>query len=96
MRELYISERAQRDIRNVFVYLEENWPKSVKIDFQKELFRTIRILRRNPDIFPEMEDAGIYKAVVTKHNSILYSFNDSQVEILMIFDTRLHPQKRKK
>ncbi len=96
MYKLLISDRAQSDIRNVFAYLIENWPESVRIKFEQELFKTVQILKKDPEIFPLTDLKDIRKAVITKHNSILYSFHTSkgEIRIVRIFDTRLHPKKR--
>ena len=94
-RRLVISNRAKNDIRNIHLYLTENWSESVERKFWKQLAHTVKLLRENPSLFPETDLPGYYKAVVTKHNSIFYSYNSSSVKIIRVFDTRLHPKKRR-
>jgi len=96
MRKLYFSQKALSDIQQVFAYLDANWPEKVRLDFQEEFSRTLQILQNTPTTFPQSDLDGILKAVVTKHNSILYSFDDSEIRIMSVFDNRLHPKKRRK
>jgi plasmid stabilization system protein ParE len=97
MREVIISTRAQKNIESLFDYLETNWSKKVKKEFALKLYKTIQLVRINPESFPKSTINSKYsKCVINKQATIYYSFNNKQLIILALFDTRQNPKKTNK
>lgn len=65
-----------------------------KVRFCQRVGRSIAIIKNNPESFPESQKKkGLRKCVVTKHNTLYYSFDAEKIYILTVFDTRQHPNK---
>ena len=94
MREIIISTRAQKNIENIFNYLELKWSEKVKKEFALKLYNAIKIIRVNPESFPKSEYNFNYnKCVISKQSTIYYRYNSKQIKILSLFDTRQNPTK---
>jgi plasmid stabilization system protein ParE len=56
----------------------------------------IRIISEHPSRYPFIhQSSGLRKAVLTKHNIILYREQPEHIEIISIFDPRQDPGKIK-
>ena len=53
MREIIISTRAQKNIENLFNYLELKWSERIKKEFALKLYNAIKTIRINPESFPK-------------------------------------------
>jgi plasmid stabilization system protein ParE len=54
----------------------------------------INVIAEHPSRYPIIHQASeLRKAVLTKHNIILYREKDAHIEIISIFDTRQNPDK---
>jgi hypothetical protein len=38
---------------------------------------------------------GIHQVLITKHNLLIYRLNKDRIELLVFYDTRQHPKKKK-
>jgi plasmid stabilization system protein ParE len=87
------SPLAEQDFENILEYLAENWDNSVTnqlIDLTEEVVGQIS---NNPRQYPLIfKKEKIRKCVLTKHNTLFYRDNKSQVDILRIYDTRQDPK----
>lgn len=85
-REVIISKTAEKNLDEIFDYLEGRWSSKVKQNFIKELEKALEILKEEPNIFPEsLTYKGLRKCVVTKHNIIFYRFNSKRIKIVAVF-----------
>lgn len=97
IRNVYLSPVAARKLGEIIEYLENNWPDSVKTDFINKLDRSKKIISKYPESFPESKAMqGLFRCVITKHNTLFYRVRKNDIEIAAIFDTRQHPKKIKK
>lgn len=87
------SPLAEQDFENILEYLAENWDNSVTnqlIDLTEEIVGQIS---NNPRQYPLIfKKEKIRKCVLTKHNTLFYRDNKSQVDILRVYDTRQDPK----
>ncbi|KAB8155882.1 type II toxin-antitoxin system RelE/ParE family toxin [Kordia sp. TARA_039_SRF] len=96
-REVKISENAEEKLKNLLIYLIENWSKKVQLNFIKKLNSSINLIRSNPLMFPEIKkNAKIYKCVVTKQTTLFYKFDAKTIFIIAFFDNRQDPSKLKR
>jgi len=94
MREITISNLAQKNIEILFNHLELKWSKKVKKKFAIKLYDTLKIIQINPESFPKSGYNPIYhKCVLSKQTTIYYKYNSKQIRILSLFDTRQNPTK---
>jgi len=86
------SPLAESDFENILDYLCENWDIKVARQFMDLTEEIIGQISFNPRQFPVIfKKEKIRKCVLTKHNTLFYRYNNSQVEILRIYDTRQDP-----
>lgn len=65
----------------------------VKSEFVKKLDRNIKIIKVQPESFPESQkESGLRKCVITKHTTLYYRFDSRQIKIVAIFDNRQNPE----
>ena len=97
MREITISNRAQKNIEILLNQLELKWSEKVKKKFALKLYDTLKIIKISPESFPKSGyNSNYHKCVLSKQTTIYYKFNSKQIRILSIFDTRQNPLKIKK
>lgn len=97
MREIVLTPSAKKNINAIFEFLELKWSLKVKDEFANKLYKTIKIVAKNPESFPASEIQAKYrKCVITKHNTLYYHFNNKHIVVISVFDTRQNPKKIKK
>lgn len=91
------SPKAINSFENVIEYLDKHWTLKEVINFVKHSEKTIQIISQNPYLFRRSEKQNIHEVLVTKHNLLLYQVigKIKKVELLVFFDTRQHPKKKK-
>jgi len=96
-RKVIISQIAEKRLEILFEYLLDAWSYKVKTDFINKLDKNIQIIKNQPESFPESEkESGLRKCVITKQTTLYYEFNNKEIHILSLFDTRQDPKKLKK
>lgn len=96
MRRIVYSKIAKEKLIDLLEFLEVRWSIKTRDKFIKKLDFVINLLETDPEIFPKSEiNSKQHKCVVTKQTTIYYRFNDKQIRILSIFDTRQNPSKIK-
>jgi plasmid stabilization system protein ParE len=92
-----ISPQAQKDIKNILSYLEENWTQTVIDNFLLKLKTFYTIVSINPQVFGYYDKRrGIRNYAITRQNVIYYRNKRNVVEIITVFDSRQHPKKLRK
>ncbi len=85
---------ARADLDNVLAYLAENWGVFVLENFLALYEAKIAVIAEWPARYPFINiPKRLRKAVLTRHNIILYREEAEQVTIISIFDTRQDPEK---
>jgi hypothetical protein len=55
------------------------------------------LIQKDPEIFPKSEaNKKIRKCVISKQTTLYYNFNNQEIRLLSLFDTRQNPSKIKK
>ena len=89
-----LTAHAKADLENISGYLAEKWNLSVLENFLALYEAKIMIISEYPSRYPIIhKPSQLRKAVLTKHNIILYRETTEQIEIISIFDTRQDPGK---
>ena len=93
-RKVVISKTAEKKLNKLFEYLVKEWSVKVKTQFVEKLDSAIRIIKNQPEIFPESKKGnGLRKCVITKQTTLYYRFNSKRIDIVTVFDTRQNPEK---
>jgi plasmid stabilization system protein ParE len=90
MREVILSKQAADKLAKLLNYLETQWSERVKQNFIKKFDDSVKAVL----LFPESTEKsnlkkGLHRCVVTKQTTFYYQFNDSEIQIITIFDTRM-------
>ena len=89
------TDNALSELKVTFEYIEQNWTKKELKILSNEIERTINLISKNPNLFPQSETKNIRRAVIKKLNTIYYRIKDEKnIEILSFFSNRQHPDKR--
>ena len=87
------SPSSEKDIVGILDYLTSHWDKKVANHFIALTQNILSQLAINPKQFPIInKNERVRKCVLTKHNTLFYRENQTQIEILRIYDTRQNPQ----
>jgi plasmid stabilization system protein ParE len=95
-KEIIWSPKAQLSFHRVIKYLTKNWTEREVRSFVQKSYSLIQLISKGKVKFRKSESKGIYEVPITKHNLLLYKFNEKRVELLLFFDTRQHPKKKLK
>ncbi len=88
-----ISNKAEQDLLNIEMYLLEKWNISVLEDFFDKFQEAIKILLEKKVLFQKYEDTHFHKYLLTKHNSIIYSYGDEVLYIHRILQNFQNPEE---
>ena len=83
---------ANKALENLADYLFTTWGLNVLENFLALYEAKILLIAEYPKRYPYIhQPSGLRKAVLTKHNVILYREGSINVEIISVFDTRQNP-----
>jgi plasmid stabilization system protein ParE len=97
MRKVVLSKRASDKLEKLLNYLETEWSENVKQNFIKKFDDSVQVI----SLFPEATEKSnlkkrLHRCVVTEQTTIYYQFNDFEIQIITIFDTRMNPNRLKR
>ncbi len=85
---------AKADLENISAWLAEKWNLKVLDNFLSLYEARAIVIAEYPSRYPVIHPhSQLRKAVLTKHNIILYREKEEHIEIISIFDTRQDPEK---
>lgn len=96
---VYLSELAETKLLKLSEYLLEKWNLKTRDKFINKLTEKIKQISLQPKSCPQSSDFnGLFKCVVTKQTTFYYRINSdlNEIEIIILFDTRQHPDKLNK
>lgn len=92
---IYSREVVDRLV-DVLDYLEHKWTMKVADHFAFTFFSRIEELKQNPKIGRlSLKDKNIRSIIITRHNQLYYKYNDQNITLASLIDTRQHPSKNK-
>lgn len=91
---VYFSDKAVENLHTIVTYLKSEWPPQVLKVFFDQLDKVKSILSKYPESFECSKiKKGIYRCVMSKHNTMFYRIKKNEVEIIVIFDARQNQKK---
>ena len=91
------SALADEKLQHLLLFLQENWSKSVRVNFLEAMNSTIAILAENPKAFPIVSDShAVRRCVITSQTSILYELQNDTIYVLTLTDSRQDPTNWRK
>ena len=86
--------KAEERFDEIIYYLQENSSEKVVINFISKTNKKLFEIKLSPTMFSKSDKMGIYEALITKHNLLLYRVEGNRIELLTFFDTRQNPNKK--
>ena len=86
---------AEETFESVIEYLEEEWTEKEVSNFIRKTNALIKQIEKYPYQYKSSSFHAVRKAVITKHNSLIYHVNEKaeQIEIYTFWDNRKDPSK---
>ena len=90
------SKESKLQFNRITAYIRIKWTEKEVDEFIYKLSNFEKLVRQFPEIYPTSK-AGLRRAVLTKHNSVIYRIDQKNllIRVYTIFDTRQHPDKLK-
>lgn len=79
--------QAKKDFWNNIDYLEAEWSEKVAFDFIQKVNSTIELLKNDNVLFIKTNYKSVYKIVITKHISLYYRIENTNLELLRFWNT---------
>ncbi len=96
MRKLVITTLARENLKEVLEFIKIRFGKNSSKKFAKKLYKSLDLIIGNPELFPKSKfNNRMRKCVITKQSTVYYTFNNYEIKVLMVFDTRQNPNKIK-
>lgn len=94
MRKIVFSPRSKFQLESLLNYLEIRFSVLTKKKFISKLDNAVIIIQKDPDTFPKSNSNKIIrKCVISKQTTLYYKFNNQEIRLLSLFDTRQNPTK---
>lgn len=92
---LIFLEPAIIDLENAFQYYEEK-VNGLGIEFENEVIEVVKLIRRNPSLFP-IKFATVHEALIKRFPYIItYEVLEKKIVVLAVFNTNQNPKKKVK
>ncbi len=88
-----LSDDAEQDLLNIETYLIRFWNPKVLENFIEKFENGIEILLKRNVYFEKYENTNLYKYLLTKHNTLIYSYNDDVLLIHRILQNFQDPEE---
>ena len=90
------TKRAKINFGKIVKHLESSFGEKTAKAFVQKSFVITEILSEYPQIGSvEINEKKVRGIIITKHNKLFYRFNENEIIILNIFDTRQDPKEKR-
>ncbi len=79
----------------IIKYLEKEWTQK---EIEKLILNTQKVIHQIGSDSIKFKSSGkknIHEVLATKHNLLIYRIQKNQIDLLVFYDTRQHPKKKK-
>jgi plasmid stabilization system protein ParE len=91
-----ISERAEKNLDEIVVYLENEWSVRVRDKYLSIVKKKVELISQNPFSYPSsVKRKNIHRCVLTKHSILYFRIKDDEIEVITIQDARRDPKSLK-
>jgi len=93
MRKIVLSQQAANKMEKLLQYLETEWSEKTKQNFLNKFDQSVRFVSLYPEATEKSQlKVGLHRCVVTKQTTFYYLFDDTEIRIVAIIDTRMNPE----
>jgi plasmid stabilization system protein ParE len=89
------SPRAIASFDTIIKYLQKEWTEKEIIKLVTSTQKVLLKIASGSITFRTSSKQGIHEVLITKHNLLIYRIKKNQIELLVFYDTRRHPKKRR-
>ena len=92
------TSEAERNLNNIFDYLERTWSEREISDFAKKLESCLQHISQNPATYPYYNnEKNVRRCVLSPQTTIYYReiLFENRVVIITLFDNRQNPDRLK-
>jgi len=94
--QIILKRRFINKLYKLLWYVEEKWGKQVADQLVAQLDERLDTLANQPLIGISSEKIKNAKSfLLTKHNRVYYRIQNNVIEIVNLYDTRMHPKKNR-
>lgn len=91
---VFWSSEAEQNLNDILTYIEEHWTHKEVENFLSKLDKCIFLIQNKPKLFPPTKQrANLRRCVLSKQTSLFYSYIESTIYIVALFDNRRDPSK---
>lgn len=83
------------ELADTYEYLELYFTERELKKLSAEIDKILKLISKNPELFPLSESEGIRKVVIKKFNTMYYQVKQNNIEILSFFSNRQNPDRRR-
>jgi len=87
--------QAKQDFWNNIDYLKTEWSEKAAQNFIDKVNTTIELLKNDNVLFIKTNYKSVYKIVITKHISLYYRIENTNLELLRFWNTFQDTEKFK-
>jgi len=84
---------ALKELADTYEYLELNFSNKELNKLSVEIERVLRLISKNPILFPQSDTKSVRRVVIKKFNTMYYRESGTTVEILSFYSNRQKPKK---
>jgi plasmid stabilization system protein ParE len=90
---IIVKKRFTNKLIKLLYYLEAEWDKTVADRFVSKLEKRLDNLSKQPFTGIESEYfKNVRSVLITKHNRVYYRIKETTIEVVNMYDTRMHPK----
>ena len=89
------SPEAEETFDIVIKYLESKWTEREIASFVKSTDRIMELISQHPRMYRKTNRKDIHEALITPHNLLVYKVYPNRIDLLMFWDTRQNPRRKK-
>jgi plasmid stabilization system protein ParE len=90
------SLESLENLSRIFKHLEKKWTEKEITNFSQRLEEQLYIISNKPNTYKKSSKLlGTRECVLSKHNSLMYVFNEHTLFVVTVYDNRQDPEKLK-
>jgi plasmid stabilization system protein ParE len=86
---------AEETFDSVIEYLERRWTENEIDQFINSTNKIINLISEHPRMYRKTNKGNVHEALITSHNLLIYKVYPSRINLLLFWDTRRNPRKKK-
>lgn len=94
VKKITFSTEANERLKEIILYLVNEWSVNSASKFINILDNKLSHIKQFPLMYPALIDnEDIHFCVINKQIKLYYKINESEIEVITLFDTRSNPSK---